>query len=92
MENNNSANTPNTASVKRGRRIKYDTEEKKQARRQEKLTYYKEYYKNNKERIDKMNTENWKKKLKEMREIVNNKEIIELYNKIKNAEKNETSN
>ena len=95
MENNAISEQPSEQiqpiqPVRRGRRLIYDTEEKKEARGQEKLIYYKEYYKNKKEKIDRMNTENWKAKLKEMKEIVNNKEVIEFYNKIKNPKNSET--
>lgn len=84
MENQNitdNAPLPN----KRGR--KPLTDEQKEIRNQEKKQYYKQYYQDNKQKVNKINNECWKKRLKFLRELGNDKRVLEFYKKLKEQDK-----
>ena len=67
------------------------TEEQKQIRIEEKKQYYKDYYQQNKKKVNETNNKCWKKRLKFLRELGNDKRVLEFYKKLKEQDKNEHS-
>ena len=67
---------------KRGRKPTYDTQEKKEKRRNEKLEYYKKYYSQHKEQMKKQSSLAFKNRIIQLNDKVEN-----LFEKLKSYEK-----